>query len=351
MALSGGADSVCLTIALRQLGYDIGTAHCNFHLRGDESDRDERFCINLCEKIGIKLHIAHFDTAHFAKLRKISIEMAARELRYSYFKRLKDDIGAEAVCVAHHLDDSVETVIMNLIRGTGIQGLTGIQAKNGYIVRPLLCVSRNDIEKELAAIGQDFVTDSTNLEDDVVRNKIRLDIIPLMRKINPSVNESIAKTAEHISEVARVFNTMIENEAKHAVTTDDNGIVSISIDKLKDSISTESLLFHILKEYAFTPSQIQQINSSLNTEPGRVFLSSSHQLLIDRGKIIIEPAEEEYTKSITIPEEGVYVFNEKMKFRVEITDCDENTTICKDSDCCCADLTKVTFPLTIRTTK
>ncbi len=351
VALSGGADSVCLTLTLRQLGYDIETAHCNFHLRGDESDRDERFCTELCKKNGIKLHIAHFDTASFAKLRKISIEMAARELRYSYFRQLKNDIRAEAICVAHHQDDSVETVIMNLIRGTGVQGLTGIQARNGDIVRPLLCVSRSDIENELTATGQDFVTDSSNLEDDVVRNKIRLDIIPLMRNINPSVNDSISKTAEHLSEVARVFNTVIDNEAKRAISADENGRVCISIDKLKASVSTESLLFHILKEYAFTPAQIEQISNSLNAEPGRIFLSPSHQLLIDRGKIIIEPLVEDVPKSITIPEEGVYVFNDKMKFRVEISDCGENTTICKDNDCCCADLSKVTFPLTVRTAK
>ncbi len=317
VALSGGADSVCLTLTLKQLGYDIEAAHCNFHLRGEESERDERFCINFCEKNGIKFHIAHYDTISFAKMHKISIEMAARELRYSYFKQLKDDIGAATVCVAHHQNDTVETVLINLIRGTGIQGLTGIHAKNGQIVRPLLCVSRNDIEKELKTVGQDFVIDSTNLEDDVVRNKIRLDIIPLMQKINPSVNESIAKTAERVSEVARAFNSVIEDEAKQVMNTGENNSISISIDALKTSVSPENLLYHIFKGYGFTPSQIEQIHIAIDSEPGRVFLSPSHQILIDREKIIVEPLSKFVPKSISIPEEGLYIYNEKMKFRVE----------------------------------
>ena len=154
VALSGGADSVTLALALCELGYKIEAAHCNFHLRGDESDRDEKFCIDFCKHNNIELHRVHFDTVAYAKMRKVSIEMAARNLRYSYFAQLKKDISADAICVAHHQDDSVETVLMNLIRGTGIDGLTGIAPKNGDIVRPLLCVSRADIENELQATGQ-----------------------------------------------------------------------------------------------------------------------------------------------------------------------------------------------------
>ncbi|MCD8296284.1 MAG: tRNA lysidine(34) synthetase TilS [Prevotella sp.] len=351
VALSGGADSVCLTLALLQLGYPIETAHCNFHLRGEESERDENFCTEFCKKNGIKPHLAHFDTVSFAKMHKISIEMAARELRYTYFRQLRKDIGAETICVAHHQDDSVETVIMNLIRGTGINGLTGIQAKNGYIVRPLLCVTRNEIENELKAECQDFVTDSTNLVDDMVRNKIRLDIIPLMRKINPSVNDSIAKTAERLGEITRAFNSIIENEAEHAVSKDRDDISKISINSIKASVSPENLLFHILKTYTFTPSQIEQVYNSLDSEPGRLFFSPTHQLLIDRDVIIIEPLSEAIQKIITIPEEGTYVFNEKIKFRVEIADYNKDTIINKEKNCVCADLSKLILPLTIRNTK
>ena len=168
-ALSGGADSVALLLSLKELGVNIEAAHCNFKLRDDESDRDEQFCIELCKKNGIKIHIIHFDTIEYAKLHKISIEMAARDLRYNYFEQLRHDIGAEGICIGHHREDSVETLLLNLIRGTGINGLTGIAPKNGYILRPMLSVSRKDIENFLNRQQQNFVTDSTNLVDDATR--------------------------------------------------------------------------------------------------------------------------------------------------------------------------------------
>ena len=145
VALSGGADSVALLRVLCHLGYRVEAAHCNFHLRGEESDRDEEFVKDLCQKLNIPLHLIHFETAEYASLHQVSIEMAARELRYGYFRQLRDDIGAETVCVAHHRDDAVETLLMNLLRGAGIHGLTGIRPRNGHIVRPLLGVSRQEI--------------------------------------------------------------------------------------------------------------------------------------------------------------------------------------------------------------
>lgn len=348
VALSGGADSVALALVLRQLGYQVEAAHCNFHLRGEESDRDEKFCVDFCNSNGIKLHIAHFDTVSFARLRKISIEMAARNLRYSYFSQLKGHTGSAAVCVAHHQDDSVETVLMNLIRGTGIHGLTGISAKNGDIVRPLLCVSRCDIEIELRHAGQDFVTDSTNLVDDVVRNKIRLDILPLMRKINPSVNISIAKTAERVGEVARVFDTVIKDTACRAVVRDGGNMVKISSDVLRKSQSAEYTLFHILKDFSFNSSQIEQISRALDAEPGKIFCSSSHCLLVDRDYIIIKPLIDDKPCRIVIPEEGVYVCGNSVRFKVERTDHAVATEDMKVRNCLYADFSKVSFPLIVR---
>ena len=195
VALSGGADSVCLLMICKRLNLNVEAVHCNFRLRGEESDRDEKFCEGLCEREGVPFHRVHFDTRTYAELHGVSIEMAARELRYDYFEQLRRSIQADAILVAHHRDDSVETVLMNLVRGTGIHGLQGIKPKNGNILRPLLCVGRKDIEEWLHTLGQDYVTDSTNLEDDVVRNKIRLNVIPLLQEINPSVSDNISLTA------------------------------------------------------------------------------------------------------------------------------------------------------------
>lgn len=350
VTLSGGADSVALTLALQQLGYKVEAAHCNFHLRGEESDRDEKFCVSFCEKQGIELHIAHFDTTTYAKLHKVSIEMAARELRYAYFRQLKRDINATAICVAHHRDDSVETVLMNLIRGTGVHGLTGIAPKNDDIVRPLLCVSRRDIEDALSLEGQSFVTDSTNLIDDVVRNKIRLDIIPALKQINPSVSMSIAKTAERMSEVAKVFDDAIKNAADEATLSRSDKEIIVSIPRIKASASAESVLFFLLKDLSFSPLQIEQISRTIASESGKTFTSATHQLLIDRERIIIEPLDNACSKSIKIPEEGVYVYDEKTKFRVELVDYNSSTIINKVSCCLCADASKVHFPLIVRTT-
>lgn len=349
VALSGGADSVALSLALRELGFDVVAAHCNFHLRGDESDRDEMFCRRFCERNGIKLHVTHFDTEGFAKLRKISIEMAARHLRYAYFKQLAEDIGASAVCVAHHQDDSVETVLLNLIRGTGIHGLTGIKPKNGGIVRPLLCVTRNEIETVLAEVGQDFVTDSTNLVDDVVRNKIRLDILPLMKEINPSVSDSIAKTASRIADVADALDDVVGSVASVSVEEKAKGAVVIHTDRLMTGPAPEYVLFRLLKGYSFVPSQIEQIYASVSTGPGRVFISSTHRLLIDRDCIVVEPLAESGRRPMLVPECGVYVYDDSMKLRFERVERDSGFKVSADKCFCFADASVVKFPLTVRT--
>ena len=158
VALSGGADSVALLRVMKAMGITVHAMHCNFHLRGTESDRDEQFCKDLCERLGIELHLIHFDTKTYSTLHHVSIEMAARDLRYAYFNRLAKDLSACGICVAHHRDDCAETVLLNLLRGTGVHGLRGIMPRNGNILRPLLCVGRKDIEQYLTAISQDYVT-------------------------------------------------------------------------------------------------------------------------------------------------------------------------------------------------
>ena len=176
VGVSGGADSTVLLRILLELGYPCTAVHCNFHLRGAESDRDQKFVEELCRNLDVELVICDYDTVSYAKQKGISIEMAARELRYADFERIMQERGASAICIAHHRDDSVETLLLNLIRGTGLRGLTGIKPKNGHIVRPLLCVSRQDIEEYLKDTDQQYITDSTNLETDYTRNKIRLDL-------------------------------------------------------------------------------------------------------------------------------------------------------------------------------
>ena len=287
VALSGGADSVALLRLLLSLGYTCEAAHCNFHLRGAESDRDEHFVRQLCLEHRVTLHTVHFNTEQEAKERHISIEMAARELRYAWFEKTREACSAAVIAVAHHQDDSVETLLLNLIRGTGINGLRGIRPRNGHIVRPLLCLDRKEIVGYLESIGQAYVTDSTNLQDEYTRNKIRLNLLPMMQEINPSVKESILKTAEHLDDAASIYNIGIE-EAKLRVKTPEG----ISIGALRQEAAPETVLFEILHPLGFNAAQVRDICRTLDGQPGKVFATPGWRVIKDRGSLLIEPVQE-----------------------------------------------------------
>ena len=350
VAFSGGADSMALLLVLQELGYDIACVHCNFHLRGQESDDDEKFCKKRCEDLGVELHVAHFATTQYADLHGISIEMAARHLRYDYFERLRVDTGAKEVAVAHHRDDSVETVLLNLIRGTGIHGLTGISPRNKHIVRPLLCVSRADIENFLLLRNMDFVTDSSNLQNNVVRNKIRLDILPLMREINPSVSEAIDATASRLSQVSEIFDDSMKEKVHRARISTPSDSSLDDHRKIYDlnAIHDEYTLFYILRPDGFTPSTIQDIFHVMHhAQSGRIFSSSTHEVLLDRGRMIIQPIMPQ-PRRMRIPQEGLYVITDSLRLKVSKHQMCGPDHLSKESHICQMDATKVVFPLIVR---
>lgn len=335
VALSGGADSVSLLLLLYEHGYNVHAAHCNFHLRADESDRDEAFCEDLCTRLDVPFHRAHFDTKAYAKLHQVSIEMAARELRYGWFEQLRKDIGADGICVAHHRGDSVETVLLNLIRGTGLRGLTGIDPRKGHVLRPLLCVSRNEIMDYLKKKGQDYVTDSTNLKADVQRNKVRLQLLPLMKEINPGVVENISRTSDNLMGAKNVLDTITR------ISTNSNYLEFSKLDKLG---SREYFVYEWAKKYGFNGKQISQI---VDAETGSIFTSQlGYDLLVDRSRLIVEPIPKPM-KEVVIPEEGTYVIDETAKISVK----KEEAWISKNHDCATLDAEKIIFPLTVRRTK
>ena len=288
VALSGGADSVALLRVLLRLGYACEAAHCNFHLRGEESVRDERFVRALAERLGVPLHVIHFDTNAYAVSHNVSVEMAARELRYDWFAKLRQECGAKVVAVAHHRDDSVETFLLNLVRGTGINGLQGIRPVNGDVVRPLLCVSRAEILDYLSSLGQDYVTDSTNLPDEFVRNKLRLNVIPMLETINLSVSDTIAETARRLSDVAQVYQEAIQ-AAKQRVMPDGE---TIDIPALCREPGAQNLLFELLYPLGFNAAQVNDVFRALHGESGRMFYSREWVLLIDRNRLIRRPSGE-----------------------------------------------------------
>ena len=340
IALSGGADSVCLLLVLMKLGYQLEAVHCNFHLRGKESNRDEEFVKSLCESKGIKLHLIHFDTNTYAETHQVSIEMAARELRYRYFEQLRVDIGAAGICVAHHQDDSVETILMNLVRGTGIHGLTGIKPRNGHVLRPLLCVSRSHITDWLKQGGHDYVTDSSNLKADVMRNKVRLCLMPVLEQLAPSARASILKTARRLQQAALVYDAHVGNAISRL--SQQHGV---SINELLSEPSPESLLFEWLTPYGFTPATIEQLSQSLTTaQSGREWTSPTHQITISKGQLVVE-RRQAARPILRIPETGTYIYDETEKIRLERHN---GAILEKTPDTACLDADKVAFPLTLR---
>lgn len=358
VALSGGADSVALLLLLKSAHFNVHAAHCNFHLRGEESDRDEAFCVELCQRLGVELHRAHFDTREYAELHKVSIEMAARELRYRWFAQLCQDVGAAGICVAHHRDDSVETVLLNLVRGTGLRGLTGIQPLSELlmtcgqnpqeqtklvVLRPLLCVSRAEIEAFLAEKGQKYVTDSTNLEADVLRNKVRLQVLPLLHELNPAVSETIQRTAENLCGAQAVLDTVLSDLCSR------NKLI---LNDFKDCASREYVVYEWLKNYGFNGSQVRQI---LEADCGGIVHSEQgYDVLKDRDRLLVELSMKPM-KPMRIPEEGTYILGDagaeisgkttdNNVFRVRKT----AVYVSKDPHVATIDAAKVQFPLTLR---
>lgn len=330
VALSGGADSVALLRVLLHLGYRCEAAHCNFHLRGEESMRDEAFVVSLTEKLGVKLYRTDFDTEAYAAAKGISIEMAARDLRYEWFGNLREEIGAEVIAVAHHRNDSVETLLLNLVRGTGINGLRGIRAVNGRVVRPLLCVDRNEILSYLERLGQNFVTDSTNLQDNFTRNKIRHQVIPVLETINPSAVEAMADTAARLSEVAEIYGKAMEAAVARVVT---DGI-SLDAEALWHETAPKSVLHEVLYPLGTNVSQQRDIYRCLRSgESGKVFYTATHVLLVDHGRLCWKPKETVERKPV---------------LKWELVEVDDSFVVPKDIAVACLDANKVNGALTLR---
>ena len=280
---SGGADSIFLLHILNKLGFECVVAHCNFHLRGEESDRDENFVREFCKKKGLTLLVEHFDTKQFAAENKLSIEMAARELRYNWFEKIRAEYNAGAIAVAHHSDDSIETILLNLLRGTGLKGICGIRPRNGFIVRPLLCVNRKEIEDYLTENGIGYITDSTNLENEYTRNKIRNIVMPILREINPQIDSVMLSNAENFAAAETIYKGVIEKGKSSAVTiTDDSYIVDLKVvNKFSEPFT---LLYECLKDFSFHPATIKTM---LTAEGNTIFKTGKHIARKEKSKIIV----------------------------------------------------------------
>ena len=342
VGISGGADSVALLHILVSLGYKCIAAHCNFNLRGDESFRDEQFTIDFTKRLQVPLCKISFETNKYAQENRLSVEMAARELRYRWFEELLNTYDADAVAVAHHRDDSVETLLINLTRGSGITGLTGIKPKNGNVVRPLLCVSREDIYAYIENNGLEYVTDSSNSSDIYTRNFIRLKVIPLLEEINPSVKASLARTANHLYDASLIYNHSIE-EARKVITQNNR----LSISALLSFPAPATILYEMLKPYGFSRTVCESIFTVLDKDSGKIFYSSTHRLLKDRSDLLIDVLSGEDNRAYLINLEDDNV-DLPVELKPEIVVIKEDYQIEKDKKFAYFDFDKLSFPLVLR---
>lgn len=342
VGISGGADSVALLHILVSLGYKCIAAHCNFNLRGDESFRDEQFTIDFTQRLQVPLCKISFETNKYAQENRLSVEMAARELRYRWFEELLNTYDADAVAVAHHRDDSVETLLINLTRGSGLTGLTGIKPKNGNVVRPLLCVSREDIYAYIENNGLEYVTDSSNSSDIYTRNFIRLKVIPLLEEINPSVKASLARTANHLYDASLIYNHSIE-EARKVITQNNR----LSISALLSFPAPATILYEMLKPYGFSRTVCESIFTVLEKDSGKIFYSSTHRLLKDRSDLLIDVLSGEDNRAYLINLEDDNV-DLPVELKPEIVVIKEDYQIEKDRKFAYFDFDKLSFPLVLR---
>lgn len=348
IALSGGADSVALLRVMLSLGYQCEAAHCNFHLRGEESERDEAFVRMLCDELNVGLHVAAFDTKAYAAGHKISVEMAARELRYDFFRRLTTNGTADYVAVAHHRDDNAETVLLNIIRGTGLRGLCGMQYLNGNVMRPLLDVSRKEITDYLESLGQTYVTDSTNLQTDVTRNKIRLDVLPLLSNINPSINETLHREAGKLQETMTIYKWAVENILKN-ITRNAYGDEMLTVASIPAGVSLEAVLYEWLYTKGFGETRILDAYKASQGTSRVCFEAEKYMLFFEQGVYYLA-SKDSFPKFVpfALPEKGkVRLWNGK-KMLIERS-CDAISE--KELKLPCnafMDSNKLKFPLTLR---
>ena len=288
LTVSGGIDSIVMCDLFYKAGVSFGIAHCNFKLSGKESEGDEAFVKALAEKYNVPFHTKSFDTKSFAEKKKISIQMSARDLRYVWLKKIASDKKYNFIATAHHLDDSIETFFINILRGTGIAGLHGVPIKQGNIIRPLLFAHKKMIRDYAEAENLSWREDSSNFTDKYLRNNIRHHLIPSLKKLNEGFEKTITKELSYFKEAGEIFKKFIE-EKKNEIVVEEGKNILFNIKKLKDSGHAETILHELLRAYDFTPETTELIAQRMYTSAGKKFLSPTYRLIKDRHFFILSP--------------------------------------------------------------
>ena len=287
IAVSGGRDSVAMADLFIRSGYHCAIAHCNFKLRGRESDEDEAFSKNLAENYHCEFYTKTFTTEEFAREKGISVQMAARELRYEWFEELLRETGFDYVATGHHRDDETETFMINLIRGTGPRGLAGIPVKRNRIVRPLLFTGRDEIDRYIAAQGLEYREDSSNKEEKYLRNKVRHSIIPLLETLNPDFNGSLIRNMARIRDLIGIVDRKLAEFRRDDIITGSDGI-RIPVEKLLKMQPLCFWLYELLRNYNFSFDTAEKLADSMEDSTGKLYLSNTHRLLVEREYLLVQ---------------------------------------------------------------
>ncbi|MBW6459249.1 MAG: tRNA lysidine(34) synthetase TilS [Bacteroidales bacterium] len=351
MAVSGGLDSVVMTDLFHHAGYSFGIAHVNFALRGKESERDEQFVRNLADKYKSPSYFIRFDTKQYARKNKLSVQMAARQLRYDWFRQVVSEVGYDFIATAHHLDDQIETFLINLARGTGIAGLHGILPKHGVIIRPLLFASRSQLENYAQENNLDFVEDSSNASLKYSRNRIRHKVIPELEKINPSFRTEFARTIQNIRDAETVYRSVIDIEKKRLLIPHESGY-QIPLVLLKQMKPLRTWLFELLSPFDFNVAVVNDVLNTLDDPPGKLFYSATHRVVKDRECLLIDPLPVSNAQH-NLPTGCFPIFQSDLridfpvKLVLKVHDA-SGFVISSRSQTACLDLDKLKFPLSLR---
>ena len=348
VAVSGGPDSVVLLDSLHREGFSVVVAHCNFHLRGEASDADAIFVRSLANKYQVAYCQADFDTEKVAEERKVSIEMAARDLRYEWFEQMADEYNCDLIAVAHNADDVVETFFLKLTRGTGLQGLSGMAELRGRIVRPLLQVSREQIMEYIAENELEYRIDATNLETVYTRNKIRHNVVSQLMEINPSFLETIANNMRFIASAQGIVEAYAAEAYKHVVTEEGERI-RFDLNRLREFEGVDTLLFLWLNRYGFGSDVVMQLYRSLNDIAGKQFYSATHRIVGGREYLECTMHNAQCTMQnaeFTIDEKQ-FTINNPIKLEVNEVDIADFRLI-KSANVACLDVDKLQYPLVLR---
>jgi len=343
IAISGGIDSVALTYLLHTLKYDISLAHCNFKLRENESDLDETFVENLASKLNIQRFSTSFSTETYAKKNKLSIQMAARDLRYNWFDKIQLENNFDYILTAHQKEDVLETFLINFTRGTGLEGLTGISTINGKIIRPLLNVTREEIHKYAIENNIEWREDKSNASTKYFRNKIRHQVIPVLKELNPSLMSTFDKTLENLNESKLIIDDKIE-DVKFSIENFDGEIHQFDIEKIKELSSPKAYLFEILKKYGFT--EWEDLSELINAQSGKQVISKTHRLVKDRTHLLLSKIETNNAEQYQLTENLTALENSALHLTFETIE--ETMQLSETEKSVYIDKNLLKFPLTVR---